>query len=247
MSDPALPLLDRLDRLERSNRRLGLATLALGLLVLVWAACSVAPQAENALSAERFVLVASDGSEKAALELDSKGNPLLTMKHGGTTVVLTTNGPALLLRGPDGKTGAFMGIDTRNSSKVELTSHRLMDGVRLAAHEDGSCGVYVLDPNGRQRGGLESFSTGGAALDFRDEQGRMRGQLGLDAGSLPNLVLLDEAGVRRAGMILQADGSPLLELTDERGRPRAHLATLFDGSPRLDLRREDGSSAFQAP
>lgn len=237
----------RLDRLERENRRYRLAAFASGLLLFAWAACSVAPSLATSVSAERFVLLAPDGSEKAALELDSKGNPMLTLRNEQASVLLTTNGPSLLLRGPDGKTGAFVGIDSKNTSRLELTSHRLLDGVRLSAHEDGSCGVYVLDVNGRPRGSLEAFGPGGAGLSFRDGQGRVRGQMGLDPANLPNLILMDEGGGRRLGMLVQGEGHPLLELADDRGQSRVQLKTLFDGSGQLEFKREDGKTAAQVP
>ncbi|NOT29049.1 MAG: hypothetical protein HOP15_01230 [Planctomycetes bacterium] len=249
MSDPVLAqnVLVRLDRLERENRRLRLAACASGFFLFAWTACSLVPRVPNTLAAERIVLLAPDGSEKATLELDSKGNPMLSLRNGQSSALLTTNGPSLLLRGQDGKTGAFMGIDSRNTSRMELTSHRLLDGVRLSAHEDGSSGVYVLDVNGRERGALEAFGSGGAGLNFRDGQGRVRGQIGIDPANLPNLILLDPNGARRLGMLLQAEGEPLLELADERGQPRARLATLFDGSPQLEFRREDGGVLAQVP
>lgn len=243
----AQQVLARLDRIERANQRYRLALAGLGLLAFGWAACSVGPQAKNVLSAERFVLVAADGSEKAILELDAKGNPMLQMRNGQASAFLTTNGPSLLLRGPDGKTGAFMGIDSKNSSRLELCSHRLLDGVRLSSHEDGSSGAYVLDVNGRERGGLESYSSGGAALNFRDGQGGMRANLGLDGAGLPSLVLLDSRGGRRTGILVQDDGNPLLEMADESGQPRLQLTTLFDGSPHLECKRADGTASFQAP
>jgi hypothetical protein len=240
-------VLDRLDRLERANRRYRLALLGAGCLCLGWAACSVGADVKNVLAAERFALVATDGSEKAALELDQKGNPMLTLRSGSSFALLTASGPALLLRGADGKTGAFVGIDSRNASRLELCSHRLLDGVRLTTHEDGSAGVYVLDVNGRERGGLESYSKGGAALNFRDAQGKMRAHMGIGETSLPDVLLLDEAGGRRLGMLVLEDGNPLLEIADPRGDPRIQLTTLFDGSPRLQLLREDGSPSFEAP
>ena len=249
MVDPASPhdVFARLDRLERENRRTRLAAYASGLLLFAWAACSVAPSADNTISAERIVLLGPDGGEKAALELDSKGNPMLTLRNGQASALLTTNGPSLLLRGSDGKTGAFMGIDSKNTSRMELTSHRLVDGVRMSVHEDGSCGVYVLDVSGRPRGALEAFGPGGAGLSFRDGQGRMRSQMGLDPANLPNLILMDEGGGRRLGMLVQPEGEPLLELADDRGQSRVQLKTLFDGSAQLEFRREDGSSLQQVP
>jgi hypothetical protein len=183
----------------------------------------------------------------ATLEVDSSGNPFLLMKNGEASAFLTTRGPSLLLRGTDGKTGAFVGIDSKNSSRLELCSQRLLDGVRLTTHADGSAGVYVLDTTGRERGSLESLSTGGTSLNLRDGDGRVRGQLGLDAGNLPSLILLDPDGGRRMGMIVEAEGNPLLELADSRARPRARLSTQFDGAPKLEFLREDGSLSFEAP
>jgi hypothetical protein len=240
-------VLDRLDRLERANRRYRLAFVAGGCLCLAWAACGVAPQAKNVLSAERFVLVAADGSEKGSLELDQKGNPMLVLRNGQASALLTANGPSLLLRGTDGKTGAFVGVDTKNTSRLELCSQRLLDGVRLTCHEDGSSGVYVLDVNGRERGCLQSFSKGGAALDFRDGQGSLRGHVGLDEANLPNLVFLDQAGGRRLGMLVQQDGNGLFEVADQRGQTRVQISTQFDGAPRMELKREDGSPSIEAP
>lgn len=237
----------RLERLERENRRYRLGAAATGLACFGWVACGLVPQAKSTLSAERIVLVDAAGSEKATLEVDSKGNPMLTLRNEQSTAVLTTQGPSLLLRGPDGKTGAFMGIDSKSTSRLELTSHRLLDGVRLAAHADGSSGVYVLDVDGRNRGALEAFGPGGAGLSFRDGKGRVRSSFGLDPASLPNLLLLDEEGARRAGLVVQGDGNALFEMSDARGQPRAQLTTLFDGSPLLQMKREDGGASFQAP
>jgi hypothetical protein len=240
-------VLDRLERLERENRRYKLSAAALGLACFGWVACGLVPQAKTTLSAERIVLLDSAGGEKAILEVDSKGNPMLVLRNKESTAVLTTDGPSLLLRGPDGKTSAFMSIDSKNTARLELTSHRLLDGVRLTAHADGSSGVYVLDTDGRNRGGLEAFGPGGAALNVRDGVGRVRGSLGLDANHVPNLLLLDAEGARRVGLIVQEDGNALLEVSDDRGRPRAQLSTQFDGSPVLEMKREDGSPSFHAP
>jgi hypothetical protein len=71
MSDLAVSanVLVRLERLERENRRLRLSAAACGLCLFAWTACSVSKQVENQVSAERFVLLGEDGSEKAALEI----------------------------------------------------------------------------------------------------------------------------------------------------------------------------------
>lgn len=247
LSVPDSNVLVRLERLERENRRYRLFAAVAGLTCFAWVACGIGGQAKTTLSAERLVLVDANGEEKASFETDGKGNPILTLRNGKAFAALTTEGPALLLRGPDGKTGAFMGIDSKNTSRLELCSQRLLDGVRLSTHEDGSAGVYVLDSNGRQRGALESLATGDAGLNFRDGQGRVRSSFGLDRASLPNLLLLDEQGSRRLGMVVQADGNPILEMADDKGRARASLTTLFDGAPLLEMKRDDGVVTFQAP
>jgi len=246
-SDLSATVLVRLDRLERDNRRYRRLSVASLSLLFVWAACSVAPQAKNTISAERIVLVAPDGSEKAALEFDSKGNPMLSLKNGQASALLTTNGPSVLLRGEDGKTSAFMGIDSKNTSRMELTSHRLVDGVRLSAHDDGTAGIYVLDVDGRPRGALEAFGPGGAGFGFRDGQGHVRMQLGIDPTNQPHLILMDKDGARRLGMMVQGENQPVLEVGDEHGRQRVELTTLFDGSPRMQFKRDDGGVALQVP
>lgn len=247
-ASPSLAALHaRLDRLESANRRYRLGAAAAAMLCFAWVACGIAPQAKSELSAERFVLLGPDGSQRGVIELDSQGNPTLLFENGDAKALLTTNGPSLLLRGPDGKTGAYMGIDPKNDAKLELTSARVLDGVRLVTHADGSAGVYVLDTSGRERAGLESYASGGAALNLRDGQGLVRSQFALDANAIPNLLLLDAAGVRRVGLVVQPDGNGILELADERGRSRAQLATNFDGSPRFELKREDGGTSFTAP
>jgi hypothetical protein len=246
MTDPAA-LDRRLDRLELENRRLRRLTAVCLAGMFGWAACSTARPAVDTVRAQRFVLVDGSGAELGALELDGGGFPMLHMKHGKAQAVVTANGPGLLFRGLDGKTTAYMGIDSNLTSKLELSSERLMDGVRLSTRADGSCGVYVLDSTGRERGGLEASSLGGANLTFKDTAGHLRGHVGLDVNDLPSLLLMDEAGARRLGAMVLGDGTPLLEVQDAESRPRVQLTTIFDGTPSLDLFREDGGTSFRAP
>jgi hypothetical protein len=236
----------RLTRLERSNRRHRVVALVASLACLGWTACALGPEKQS-VKAERFVLLGPDGSEQATLEVDPKGHPYLLMKSGEASAFLTTRGPSLLLRGQDGKTGAFLGVDSKDISRLELCSQRLLDGVRLTAHPDGSAGVYVLDPTGRERGSLECSAGGGTGVNFRDEHGRMLSHLGLDASQQPNVILMSPSGARRMGMVVDGEGTPALEMADGKGRLRARMTTRFDGSPALEFFREDGSASFSAP
>ena len=144
-------------------------------------------------------------------EVDSNGHPFLLMKSGEASTYLTTRGPSLLLRGPDGKVGAFLGVDSKATSRLELVSARLIDGVRLTAHADGSAGVYVLDTEGRERGALESLATGLTSLQLRDGQATEVAYDGRDlrdreAEEDVALAVLAEAGLEEAGHALGALG-----------------------------------------
>jgi hypothetical protein len=245
MAPSPLPhdLLSRLDRLERANRRwrhVGIG-LALALLALV-ATGFVHPRAD-VLEASRLVLKGADGEELVDLGTDAEGRPQLLMRHESSYAILTLAGPGLLLRGPDGRRSAFFGIDTRGATKLELTSDRVFDGVRLAVQPDGSAGAYLLNERGRERFALEALSDGSAFLNVRDEGGRPRALFGLDPNGTGTLLLLDSRGARRLGMVVPSDGEPILGLEDAQGRSRAQLTTRVDGAPLLRLtgRRQDST------
>ena len=245
-------LLRRLDRLERDNRRWRWGSLALcagllGILAVGFACPTVAPAPENVVSAERFVLVGPGGEEYAVLGLDDHGFPNLLLHKDQAHAFLTVAGPALSMRGADGKTGAFLGLDPKGSSRLELSSANPQDGIRAAVQTDGSSGIYVVDSSGRERAGLEHLATGASQLTARDAKGNIRAVLGHDAEGAVSSLLLDELGRRRIGMIVAPDGTPTLATEDEQGRLRSQLTMDRDGLPLLQLLREDGQPMFQQP
>lgn len=238
----------RLERLERANRRWrNLAALA-GLLLCASVAAGLG-RVPSVIEAERFVLKGADGAELAVLGVDQVGSPMLLLEHDKANALLTLSGPALSLRADDGKRGAFIGVDTKGESRLELRSERYLDGVRLVSKADGGSGMYLLDRDGHERGTAELTAEGHVLFTVRDAGRRVRGSFGLDANSIPNLVLLDALGRRRVGMLVQNDdeGRPLFALEDGLGRTRAELTLDRDGSPSLALTRPDGQKSFQAP
>jgi len=246
MHDPAA-LAARLDRLETENRRWRRVALG-GLLALTgFLGLGLAPRVPEELHARRFVLEDAEGKPTAVLEHDPQGYPILSMTRGSAQALLSLAGPGLLLRGPDGKRGAYLGLDGRGWTQLELTSERLFDGVRLSVKPDGSSGIYLLDENGRDRAGLDLPRGRGAAFQVRDSDSKLRVQLGVDESDTPNVILLDRKGRRRQGMILDAEGIPYFAQEDEQGRTRVQLTELFDGTPSLKLLNGDGGSAFEAP
>src|SRR6185503_11730968 len=103
-------------RLEAHNRRLqaAAALLGLGFLAVLGAGFArPAPAVEKELRAERFVLVDAAGAELGTLTADAQGFPALLLRKDKASAVLTLNGPGLSLRGPDGKRGAWLGVDTQ--------------------------------------------------------------------------------------------------------------------------------------
>ena len=242
----------RLTRIERENRRWKLGAAFAALVVAVLGACGLSGPAaapEKEVVAERFVLRGADGIDYATLALDGQGFPALLLQKDKASVFLTVAGPALSLRGADGKRGAFVGVESSGAVKLELKSERFIDGIRMAVQEDGSAGIYVLNTKGRERATIESLSGGSSQLSVRDDDGKVRATMGLAATGHANVLLLDEIGRRRIGMLVQPgpEGTPLFTIEDAMGRPRTELTERFDGTPFLKLNREDGSPAFEAP
>jgi hypothetical protein len=258
---PHQDLVQRIERLERENRRLKLSGGACVLALVGAVACgtssspseSEAPPSTKAgqgtLVAQEIVLRAADGGDVARLGVDDMGYPFLTMNKGERRAILTLNGPGLLMRGDGGHRSAFMGFDSSQATRLELTSNGTLDGLRLAVQADGSAGVYARDRQGRERASLEYLSTGLAQLTARDANGRVQGVLGYEERGVSHMLLLDGAGRRRAGLVVdhQADGAPFLELDDAEARARAKLSLGSDGTPDLVLTRFDGQPAFRAP
>jgi len=243
-------LAERLDVLEREARRWRLSALALALVLVAGLAVSARPGAHDRPAAvqdevrtKRLVLVDGDDTELGVLEVDGNGNPHLLLRREveDTTRVglLSLSGPGLLVR--DGRRGAFLGVDGRGASQLELTGDDLTQGARVSVQPDGSAGFYALDDEGRRRVGLEWLSRGHGQFTAYDEEGTLRVQSGIDPLGNASTVLFDPAGLPRLGQLVSAEGQPTLAGEDGTGRTRVQLVQGPDGSSRLEFLNEEGA------
>lgn len=248
---PTLAALERrLARLERSERRW--RGLALGLVLAAGAAGLVgfARPRERIVSAERFVVVDADGTERGAFGLTEKGDAHAYLRQGDAQMIVSLQkGANLLLRGEDGRRGAFLGVDTAGASRLELVGEKLVDGVHLVTKPDGGTGLFLTDATGFERGTFDYHPEGGTSLTTRDERSRVRTFFGLDARGVPSVVLRDVENRNRIGMLLSDDGqdTPLLAIEDATQTTRLEMSTRFDGSPYLRLYRQDGEKSYELP
>ena len=248
-----LASLERLvERMERENRRWKRAgtLLALGLVGLIAAGfrepTPCAP-ADGILRGEKLKLSDSAGNTYAEISIDSSGSPLFVLKKDRAHVAMTLNKPALHIRSDDGESAAFIGFDTRNTGKVELTTREKNNAVRMSIRPDGTTGIYVLDEEGFDRVSIEHLSDGNTSLTLREAKNRVRTALGVDASGNSSVILLDSSGRRRVGMVVHPDGTPLLSMEDENASPRMNIRMEFDGSTQLEFVRPDGVKSHSFP
>ncbi|MEX1024457.1 MAG: hypothetical protein WD226_05205 [Planctomycetota bacterium] len=243
----------RLDRLEREGRRWRRTAMALGAALIGTLALGLATPApalvEDEVRAARFVLVGEDGESIATLEPGAEGHAQLLMRRGKHQAYLSSYGPSLLLRGGEGRRGAFLGVEPDGTVKLDVKSEALVDGVRIAVKPDGSSGVYALDKSGFERAHMEALADGSSSLGVRSQQGQPRGLMGLDANGVAHMLLMDGRLQRRVGMVQPSDPIEPTQIVvqDAEGRVRSEISTNLDGSPSIKLFSSIGDISYEAP
>ena len=248
--EPLAALSQRLDRLERAQRRWRGAALTLALGLGAALSAGFRGPEDGIVRAERFVVVDAEGQERGAFGLTEKGDAHCYLLQGDSTMIVSLRGGAnLLLRGEDGRRGAFLGVDTAGASRLELVGEKLVDGLRLVTKPDGGTGLFLADGTGMPRASLDFHPEGGVSMTTRDETSRVRTFVGLDARGVPSMVLRDGGDRARIGMLLSDDGreTPLLAIEDERQTTRLEMSTHFDGSPFVKMYRQDGEPSYELP
>lgn len=237
----------RLDRLERQNRRLRRGLAAVGGALALAATLGFASPAAEEVRATKFVLTDAAGDTLGELAVDNTGAPYLMLRKERANAILAVNGPALSLRGDDGKRGAWIGVDPQGAAGVSVYGARLLDGVRLQAKPDGTSAVYLQNGEGRERVALETLLDGTSSVTARNRQGEVRAFFGMGKNDVPSALFFDEKGFRRLGMLVGPGGIPIFSLDDGTGRSRLELTERLDGTPRMRMVADDGGTLFEAP
>jgi hypothetical protein len=197
-----LSIEERLSRLEKANRQLKIALLAVVVLAggSLWLSKAPgvraqAPQWQQTIEAQGFVLRDSAGRPRAKLGVTGENWPLFQLldDRGVQRVELSAV--------QDGGVVAFADASGRPRASLGWT-------------ETGP-GVLLFDANGKTRAGLDLAETGPKLFLF-DANGRGRAWLDL-AETGPGLVLSDAKGRPRASLELTEKG-PRLVLFDAKGR-----------------------------
>ena len=253
-TDIAHELRARMNCLEAEARRWRLGALGLGLaLVGSLGLSAMAPAggrasfvaAQDEVRAKRIVLVDADDNELGAIEVDGKGDPHVYLHKESRTALMTLSGPGILVR--DGRRGAYLGLDGRGASKLELTGDNLNQGARVSVQLDGSTGFYALDEAGKKRMGMEFLASGQTQFTTFDKNGKMRSMQGIDQNENTSSVLFDSQGLPRLGLIVPMNGMPAFASEDANGITRAQIIQGFDGSVRLEFLSDDGKVRWVEP
>ncbi len=245
---------ERLDSLERENRRWRRAGTLAALGCAAFFAMSIArPAPQDAASSngvlrgEKLELTDANGEVYASIAIDGAGFPLFLMHKDAGHVAMTLNKPALHIRGGKGLGSAFVGFDTRDFAKMELTSGETSGGVRMAIRPNGDSGLYVLGEEGFDRAALEYLVGGHSTLTLRETHNRVRSALTVDPEGNSSAILLDSSGRRRVGMLVKPDGAPVISMEDESAVPRLNVSMEFDGSTSIEFMRPDGTLGKRIP
>ena len=157
------------------------------------------------VEAEQFVMVDTNGTQRAALQVTADGVAALAMYDG------QGHSRAELRVAKDGR--ASVGLFDQNGLR------------RVVMAEDTSrAGFAISAPNGTQLASLSAAANNESSLTLYDpDTGRARAGLGLTTGGAPALVMFDENGRDRAELHVRKSGNPGLALADESGRTIAGM------------------------
>jgi len=107
--------------------------------------------------------------------------------------------------------------------------------------------LYLVDPEGRKRGGLGFTDDGAPTMMLLDSAGTVRVSLVVTPDDAPALYLADGAGRPRLSLRVGADGSLGLRLLDPDERPRAVFGLKGDGAPIIGTLGTQGEELWGFP
>jgi hypothetical protein len=188
----------------------GLVSLAAGAVLanlsfIGTAASASVRHAKKSVTAEQFVLVDKDGTQRAVLEVGDKGMAYLAITD------------------QNGKNRTEMRVSADGGAGLGFYDDHGRKRIVVGETGGGKAGIGIYDQNGKQVAGLAVSPNGEAGLTLLDrDNGLARAGLGIAANGAPALVLFDDQGKDRAELYVNAKG-PGLALADAKGKTIAGL------------------------
>ncbi len=167
---------------------------------------AIASRAARSIKASEFVLVDSDGTKRAALQMTDDHSAELVMYDASSreraNILVTKNGVGTIGFSEDaGAPKVLIGAAPGGRDGVTLygQNNKLLAGLTVGNNNEPSLTLY--DPNtGRARVGLGVAGNGTPALVLFDGNGKDRAELHVNPNGKPGLALADENGKTIAGM-----------------------------------------------
>jgi hypothetical protein len=167
---------------------------------------AMAARHTHSVTAEEFVLVDKAGTQRAVMEVTSRGLADLAMYDG------------------NGQDRAEFRVAKDGSAAIGFYDQNGARRILIGEVPGGRNGISIYGGNNRQLASLTVAEDNQASLTLYDPtNGRARAGLGVSAKGLPALVLFDENGKDRAEIHVTANGKPGLALADESGKSIAGL------------------------
>jgi hypothetical protein len=171
-----------------------------------FASVAMAEGRARTISAEQFVLLDTNGSQRAVMKVASDGTTHLAMFDGtgrnrADFRVTRAGESALGFYDQNGSPRVLVGeaLGGRDGIAIYSTGGRQI--ATLSVSQDNQASLTLYDPNtGKARAGLGTASTGSPALVLFDQNGSDRAEIHVKPNGKPGIVLADENSKSIAGM-----------------------------------------------
>ncbi|MBU0641144.1 MAG: hypothetical protein KKB50_19975 [Planctomycetes bacterium] len=275
-------LQDQVRKLEQQQRRMRMSAVVLLMLAavaLITGQAKPVPKgsADKEIRAGKFVLVDSDGTERAELGITSDGSARLRISDREDTVaawlgVNPTEGPSLSLTHSKGQPYAELTfVDER--PRLVLAGQRGKPRIGLAVWKGGNAQIDLLGDDGTRRCSIvASANHGPSGLNVHDGREKVRAAFLIGSDGVPQMGFYDpegrnrltastkkdgsrpaisffgpDADYHRASLALEDDERPVLSFVDRDKTFRLGLGLQADGSPLIELRNKEGKRTWAAP
>src|SRR5438445_2183688 len=150
------------------------------------------------VTAEEFVLVSKNGTQRALMEVNARGMTELVMKDGS------------------GRERADIRVTADGTAQLNFFDQRGNRRVLVGEAPSGRNGVAIYSGGGRQIAVLSATEDNEASLTLYDsDPGRARVGVGMSNKGLPAIVMFDASGHDRAELHVSQRGKAGLAFADE--------------------------------